>query len=159
MFVVIVALLVAGLIVPGFLLDRSESSALPTAPDPETPTQATRELPWGRAHLDRQNLTPDAAVGALARQFVTRLNTGHVAGAVQMVCPLQRPPIRGAVVWTARHRADLRIITPLEHAARPGYATIRFAGAIDGRPRRGSFGVDADSTGFPRCVSAFYSVG
>ncbi len=159
MFVVIVTLLVAGLIVPGFLLDRSESSALPDAPDSETPTEATREPPWAQGHLDRQNLTPDAAVGVLARQFVTRLNSGHVPGAVEMVCPLERRPIRDAVVWTARHRADLQIVTPLEHAARPGYATIRFAGAIEGRPRRGSFGIDADSNGFPRCVSAFYSVG
>jgi hypothetical protein len=158
--VVTVTLLVTGLVVPGFLLDRGESSALPDPqPDTATPLDRARELPWALVHLDQSTLTPDAATAVVARQFMTRLNTGHVVGAVEMLCPTKRRPILSAVVWTARRPADLRIVTPLVHAARPGYITIRFAGTIDRRPRRGAFGIDANPGGQPRCVSAFYSVG
>ena len=153
-----VALLVTGLIAPGFLLDRGESSALADPPDAAAPVDQPAELPWALVHLDQRSLTPDAATAVVARQFMTRLNTGHVVGAVEMLCPTKRQPIQAAVVWTARQPSDLRIVTSLRHAARPGYITIRFAGTIDRRPHKGAFGIDANPGGQPRCVSTFYSV-
>jgi hypothetical protein len=157
--VISVTLLVTGLIAPGFLLDRGESSALTDPPEKAAPADRSRELPWALVHLDQGRLTPDAATAVVARQFITRLNTGHVVGATEMLCPTKRQPIRSAVVWTARQAANLRIVTPLRDAARAGYIAIRFAGTIDRQPRRGAFGIDANPGGQPRCVSAFYSIG
>ena len=151
-----VTLLVTGLIVPGFMIERSKSSALPEPSNTAPPSEAHK--PWALRHLNPR-LAPDASVDLLSRQFVSRLNIGHVAGAVDMLCPLRPNVIRDAVVWTARHRADLQIVTPMDHAAGPGYVIIRFVGAIEGKPRRGAFGIDAGPRGEPRCVSTFYSVG
>src|SRR5262245_58625675 len=151
-----VALLVTGLIAPGFLLDRGESSALTDPPGAAAPVDQSAELPWALVHLDQRRLTPDVATAVVARQFMIRLNTSNVVGAVEMLCPTKRRPIQSAVVWTARQPADLRIVTPLRRAARPGYITIRFAGTIDSRPHEGAFGIDANPGGQPRCVSAFY---
>lgn len=152
-----VTLLVTGLVVPGFLIERSKSSALPESPN-AAPLSKSHEPPWALRHLNPR-LGPDAAVDVMSRQFVSRLNTGQVAGAVGMLCPLKRDVIGDAVIWTARHRADLQIVTPMDYAAEPGFAVIRFAGAIEGRPRRGTFGIDAGPKGEPLCVSTFYSVG
>ena len=152
-----VTLLVTGLVVPGFLIERSKSSALPDSSNPAPPAES-HEAPWAHRHLNPR-LAPDAAIDLMSRQFMSRLNTGQVGAAVDMLCPLKRDVIRDAVVWTARHRADLQIVTPMDHAARPFYAIIRFVGAIEGRPRRGTFGIDAGRKGEPLCVSTFYSVG
>lgn len=100
-----------------------------------------------------------AAVARLATGFVDRLNGRRAADAVEMICPDKRRLIRGAVVWTAIHRPHLRITTRFENAVRPGYVTIAFDGTVGGHKRRGTFGLDADRTGRPVCVSAFYSVG
>ena len=152
-----VTLLVTGLVVPGFLIERSKSSALPGSSGPVPPAR-THERPWALRQLNPR-LAPDAAVDLLSRTFMSRLNTGQVAGAIDMVCPLKRDVIGNAVVWTARHRADLQIVTPMGHVAGAGYVIVRFVGAIEGRPRRGIFGIDAGPRGEPLCVSTFYSVG
>lgn len=156
---VAVLLLVTGLLVPGFLLDESESSALLDRPTSEPADGQPDELPWAQQHPSPRKLTPDAAVGRLVARFVTQLNAGRAADAVEMLCPDKRRPIHGAVVWTARHEARLRVTTPTKNASRPGYTTIHFAGVIQGHQRRGTIGIDADAKGRPRCVSAFYSVG
>lgn len=155
--VIAVTLLVTGLVVPGFLIERSKSSALPDSSGAAAPADS-HERPWAIRHLNPR-LAPDAAVDLLSRQFVSRLNTGHVAAAIDMLCPMKRDVIRDAVIWTARHRADLQIVTPMDHAAAPGYIIVRFVGAIEGKPRRGTFGIDAGPKGEPLCVSTFYSVG
>jgi hypothetical protein len=150
--------LLTGLLVPGFMLDESESS--PMSDDSGTPSAApTSELPWADLNPAPQRLTPDAAVRRMVTLFVGGLNDGRAADAVAMLCPDKRRLIRGSVVWTATHDAQLRATTPLQQAARPGYITIRFAGAIQRHQRRGVIGLDADQTGRPRCVSTFYSVG
>jgi hypothetical protein len=157
--VFVALLLVTGLLVPGFLLDESESSALPEALSTDDSDRPAKEPPWAAVHLSHLNLTPDVAVARLATRFVSHLNAGQAAGAVEMLCPDKRRLIRNAVVWTANHVGTLRITTPLADAARPGYVTIHFVGVIEGRQRRGTAGIDADAQGHPRCVSAFYSVG
>jgi hypothetical protein len=145
--------LVTGLAVPGFLRDENESSA-----SPGESTAGASELPWAQQHPSLSELTPDEAVHELVATFVDRLNAGEAAGAVEMLCPGRRRLIRGSVVWTATHQAELRVPT-LSEAARPGYVTVRFDGVIQGRERRGTIGLDADPQGRPSCVSTFFSVG
>lgn len=147
--------LVTGLLVPGFMLDEGESSP---APDEAGPGRSSEE-PWAERQPSLRDLTPDEAVRRLVTTFVDRLNTGRAADAVEMVCPDKRRLIRGSVQWTATHQAQLSVTTPLTDVARPGYATVRFGGAIQGRQRRGTIGLDADAHGRPSCVSAFFSVG
>jgi hypothetical protein len=156
--VIVVAslLLVTGLAVPGFMNEPNQSSALPDTSANSAPDE---ELPWALLHPSPRKLPPDAAVARLATGFVDRLNGGRAADAVEMLCPDKRRLIRGAVVWTATHRPHLRITTPFENAARPVYVTVRFGGTIGEHQRRGIIGLDADRTGRPSCVSAFYSVG
>jgi hypothetical protein len=157
--VIVVAsvLLVTGLVVPGFMHDPNESSALPDAPAGSA--SPGTQLPWALLHPSPRKLTPDAALARLATGFVDRLNGRRPADAVEMLCPDKRRLIRGAVVWTAMHRPRLHITTPFKNAARPGYVTVKFDGAIGGHQRRGTIGIDADRVGRPHCVSAFYSVG
>ncbi|HYJ66587.1 MAG TPA: hypothetical protein VEX15_02875 [Nocardioidaceae bacterium] len=155
--VVVSLLLVTGLAMPGFMDDSGRGSPLP-----ETPTGSVSpgsEQPWAQLHPSPRKLTPDAALARLATGFVGRLNGHRAADAVEMLCPDKRRLIRGAVVWTATHRPHLRITTPFKNAARPGYVTVKFVGAIGGHQRRGTIGVNADRAGRPNCVSAFYSVG
>jgi hypothetical protein len=148
--------LVTGLLVPGFMLDESESSPVSEDPSEAAPTS---EPPWAVLHPAPRRLTPDGAVRRIVTLFVGGLNAGRATDAVEMLCPDKRRLIRGSVVWTATNEAQLRATTPLARAARPGYVTIRFAGEIQGRQRRGVIGLDADPAGRPRCVSTFYSVG
>lgn len=151
--------LVTGLVAPGFLRGDTESSAVRDESGAATSASPQAELPWARRNPPPRRLTPDGAVRRMVTIYIDRLNSGRSADAVDMLCADKRRPIRGAVVWTATHRARLRVTTSLAHAARPGYATVRFAGAIDGQRRRGAIGIDAGPKGQPRCVSTFYSVG
>lgn len=151
--------LVTGLVVPGFMLDQSESSTIDDDSGAAAGSSRETELPWAQRHPPPQRMTPDAAVRWMVTTYVGRLNSGRAADAVDMLCPDKRRLIRGSVVWTATHRARLRVTTPLAHAARPRYVTVRFAGDIQGRHRRGVIGLDADPRGRPHCVSTFYSVG
>jgi hypothetical protein len=157
--IVVTLLLITGLLVPGFLLDEGESSALPEASGPAAQSQPSEELPWAALHPSPRRLTPDAAVARLATIFVGQLNAGRATEAVEMLCPDKRRLIRTPVVWTATNRPMLRITTPLKDVARPGYVTIHFVGVIQGQQRRGTLGIDTDPKGIARCVSAFYSVG